>query len=260
MDDDHLIHIFTDVTPIKEAQLQLERTVEELRRSNRNLEEFAYAASHDLKEPIRKIYFFTNQLKDQLSNRLAEGEERSLSRIENASQRMGNLVDDLLIYSHVSQQPHEKESVDLNEKIQRVLEDLELDIKEKKANIHVGNLPTVGGYRRQLQQLFQNLISNALKYSKRNIPPLIDITACQVRENNKLYHRIEVKDNGIGFEQQYADKIFQMFTRLHGKAEYSGTGVGLSIVKKVVENHKGSIRVESTLGQGSTFTVLLPAE
>jgi PAS domain S-box-containing protein len=257
MDDDHLIHIFTDVTPIKEAQLQLERTVEELRRSNRNLEEFAYAASHDLKEPIRKIYFFTNQLKDQLSNRLTEGEERSLSRIENASQRMGNLVDDLLIYSHVSQQPHEKESVDLNEKIQRVLEDLELDIKEKKANIHVGNLPTVGGYRRQLQQLFQNLISNALKYSKRNIPPLIDITACQVRENNKLYHRIEVKDNGIGFEQQYADKIFQMFTRLHGKAEYSGTGVGLSIVKKVVENHNGNIRVESTLGQGSTFTVLL---
>jgi light-regulated signal transduction histidine kinase (bacteriophytochrome) len=258
MDDEHLIHIFTDVTPIKEAQLQLERTVEELKRSNRNLEEFAHAASHDLKEPIRKIHFFTNQLKHQLSNRLAEGEERAFSRIENASQRMGNLIDDLLLYSHVSQRPHEMEKVDLNEKVQRVLDDLELDVQQKGAIVSVDKLPVVKGYRRQLQQLFQNLISNALKYSKKDVPPRIEISATEVTENGKPYHLIAVKDNGIGFDQEYADKIFQMFTRLHGKAEYSGTGVGLSIVKKVVENHNGFIKVESELGQGSTFNVLLP--
>jgi light-regulated signal transduction histidine kinase (bacteriophytochrome) len=173
---------------------------------------------------------------------------------------MGNLIDDLLLYSHVSQRPPEMEKVDLNEKVQRVLEDLELDVQEKEAIISVGKLPVVQGYRRQLQQLFQNLISNALKYSKKDVAPRIVITAKEVVEKGKSYHLVTVEDNGIGFEQEYADKIFQMFTRLHGKGEYSGTGVGLSIVKKVVENHNGFIRVESTPGEGSTFNVLLPVE
>jgi light-regulated signal transduction histidine kinase (bacteriophytochrome) len=260
MDDEHLIHIFTDVTPIKEAQLQLERSVAELKRSNQNLEEFAHAASHDLKEPVRKIHFFTTQLKAQLSTHLQEREERAFSRIENATERMGNLIDDLLLYSHVSQRPHETEPVDINQNVQRVLEDLELDIEEKKAVIRVEKLPVVKGYRRQLQQLFQNLVSNALKYSRADVPPRIYITAREVTENSKRYHQLAVKDNGIGFEPEYADKIFQMFTRLHGKAEYSGTGVGLSIVKKVVENHNGFIRVESTPSEGSIFMVFLPGE
>ncbi|RYG22472.1 MAG: GHKL domain-containing protein [Chitinophagaceae bacterium] len=134
----------------------------------------------------------------------------------------------------------------------------ELDIAEKKAVIHVGKLPAVQGYRRQLQQLFQNLLSNALKYSKVEESPKIDITASVFTESGTTYHVILVKDNGIGFEQQYADKIFQMFSRLHGKAEYSGTGVGLSIVKKVVENHHGFIRVKSSPGVGSTFEIYLP--
>jgi len=171
---------------------------------------------------------------------------------------MGNLIDDLLLYSHVSQRPHEMEWVDLNEKVQRVLDDLELDVQQKGAIISVDKLPVVKGYRRQLQQLFQNLISNALKYSKKDVPPRIDISATEVTEHEKPYHLIKVKDNGIGFEQEYADKIFQMFTRLHGKGEYSGTGVGLSIVKKVIENHNGYIRVESTPGKGSIFKVFLP--
>lgn len=258
MDDDHLIHIFTDVTPIKEAQLQLERTVEELRRSNQNLEEFAHAASHDLKEPVRKIHFYITQLKDQLSTQLQEGQVRAFGRIENATERMGNLIDDLLLYSHVTQRPHETESVDLNQKVQRVLEDLELDIEEKKAVINVEKLPVVKGYRRQLQQMFQNLISNAIKYSKADVSPRVDIAARQVTENGKACHLIEVKDNGIGFSPEYADKIFQMFTRLHNKSEYSGTGVGLSIVKKVVENHNGFIAVESSVGEGSVFKIYLP--
>ncbi len=231
---------------------------QELQRSNQNLEEFAHAASHDLKEPIRKIHYFTHQLREQLSGQLQEAELRSFSRIENATQRMGNLIDDLLLYSHVSQRPHETEAVDLNEKVQRVLEDLELDIEEKKADIQVGKLPVVQGYRRQLQQLFQNLLSNAIKYSKADVPPQVTITAEPLEKDGRLYQAIKIKDNGIGFEPMYADKIFQMFARLHGKAEYSGTGVGLSIVKKVVENHNGFIEVESEPGEGSTFQIVLP--
>lgn len=231
----------------------------ELKRSNQNLEEFAHAASHDLKEPVRKIHFFTHQLKDQLAVHLKENELRSFNRIEIASERMGNLIDDLLLYSHVSQRPHEMETIDLSQLLQNVLEDLELDIAEKNAAISIEKLPVVKGFGRQLQQLFQNLLSNALKYSKVDVASHITITSRNVTQDGKPYHLIEVKDNGIGFEQEYADKIFQMFTRLHGKSEYHGTGVGLSIVKKVVENHNGLIEVESQIGVGSTFRILLPA-
>lgn len=258
-----------DITEIKQAEALLEAKVKErtqelenlnheLKRSNANLEEFAHAASHDLKEPIRKIHFFTNQLKGQLQAKSSEAERNLFGRIENATQRMANLIDDLLLYSHVSQRLHEMEEVSLNKKIQNVLEDLDLDIQEKNATITIGNLPVVRGRRRQLQQLFQNLISNAIKYSKADVPPHIQITAEKKTENEKPYHVIRVKDNGIGFEQIYAEKIFQMFTRLHGRNEYSGTGVGLSIAKKVAENHGGFIRAEGVPGTGATFYVYLP--
>lgn len=265
-----------DITPQKTEMHQIEMLVEErtkelaqanetlktinkeLKRSNDNLEEFAHAASHDLKEPVRKIQFFTDQLKQQMNNHVKEDELRLFTRIENASKRMGNLIDDLLLYSHVSQRPHETETVDLNEKVQRVLEDLDLDIEEKKATITVANLPVVKGFRRQLQQLFQNLISNAVKYSRNNVPPVINITADRSEQQGRQYHILEVADNGIGFEIEYAEKIFQMFARLHGRNEYSGTGVGLSIVKKVVENHDGFIEVESEVNRGSVFKVYLP--
>jgi light-regulated signal transduction histidine kinase (bacteriophytochrome) len=245
---------------LAQANESLQHANKELQRSNANLEEFTYAASHDLKEPIRKITIFSNQLKAQLSDRLKENETRLFSRIQNATERMGNLIDDLLVYSHVSQRPHQTDIIDLDQKVQKVLEDLELDIEEKSAVIEVAKLPVVKGYRRQLQQLFQNLISNALKYSKTNITPQINISAKDVTDNGNRYHAITIKDNGIGFEEQYADQIFHMFTRLHGQAEYSGTGVGLSIVKKVVENHNGIIGVESSPGVGTTFTVMLPVD
>ncbi len=231
----------------------------ELERSNQNLEEFAHAASHDLKEPVRKIHFFTHQLHEQLSPQLKDGEQRMFARIENATQRMGALIDDLLLYSHVSHRPQQTEAVDLRERVQRVLEDLDLDIEEKKATVRLGRLPVVKGYQRQLQQLFQNLISNALKYSKTGQPPLIEITADMVEKEGRPYHLIAVKDNGIGFDPVYTDRIFQMFARLHGKAEYSGTGVGLSIVKKVVDNHNGLIEVDSAVDEGSVFKICLPA-
>lgn len=257
MDNDIVVH-FTDFTDLKHLQLKLETSVRELQRSNAQLEEFAHAASHDLKEPVRKITVFTGRLQQQLADKLTAGDRALFERVESASLRMGNLIDDLLLYSQVSQQAPEKESIDLNKKMQHVLEELELDIQEKAAVVTIGTLPIVQGYRRQLQQLFQNLVSNAIKYSKAGVPPQINITATVGEEEGKLYHIIHVKDNGIGFAQAYAEKIFQMFQRLHGKGEYSGTGVGLSIVKKVVENHGGFIRVKSAPNEGATFRVYLP--
>ncbi|RYY84353.1 MAG: PAS domain-containing sensor histidine kinase, partial [Chitinophagaceae bacterium] len=240
------------------ANQTLQSTNKELQRSNQNLEEFAHAASHDLKEPVRKIHFFTSLLRSQLTSHLKQDELRSFERIENATQRMRLLIDDLLLYSHASQRPIEMEEIDLNKKFANVLEDLELEIEQKHARIEVGTLPTVRGYKRQLQQMFQNLVSNALKYSKADEPPHIRIASKAVQADGKQYFQITVADNGIGFEQAYAGKVFQMFARLHNKSEYSGTGVGLSIVKKVVENHGGQISVQSEPGVGSVFTVLLP--
>ena len=269
MDDDHLIHIFTDVTPIKEAQLQLEKTVEELRRSNTNLEEFAYAASHDLKEPIRKIHFFSDRLKNSLNDRITEEEKRSFERMEIASKRMNSLIEDLLTYSRISLLPKKFESVNLNQLINLVLNDLDLEIEEKGAKVTVNKLFTIRGYHRQLQQAFQNILSNSLKYSKPGASPDIEITCEKVQgketklnlsmeEQQKEYYVISINDNGIGFEQTDAERIFNVFTRLHGNTEYKGTGVGLSIVKKIIENHNGYVTAESEPGKGATFKIYLP--
>jgi light-regulated signal transduction histidine kinase (bacteriophytochrome) len=252
---------------VRQRTLELENKNRELLRSNENLEEFAHAASHDLKEPIRKIRFFTDRLKDQLTERITEEEKQTFRRIDNASERKGALIDDLLLYSHISQRPVEMEEVDLEQKLSKVLEDLELDIQEKNAIISIGALPKVKGYRRQLQQLFQNLVGNALKYSKPGVAPLITVQASIVpgdepsigqNGSRTKYHLIEVNDNGIGFDPAESERIFQMFQRLHGNAEYRGTGVGLSIVKKVAENHNGKIEAEGRPGEGATFKVYLP--
>jgi signal transduction histidine kinase len=256
--DEQVVVYFTDFTRLKHLQLELLDKIGELERSNQHLEEFAHAASHDLKEPIRKIQLFTNILKDQLDPDGKEAEWRTLDKMDKATKRMSHLVDDLLLYSHVSQKPHEKEAVDLGEEIRAVLEDLEVEVETKKAVVLYEGMPRVMGYRRQLQQLFQNLISNALKYCRAGVPPVVELSARKAEEKGVPVYHIQVRDNGIGFEPRYAEKIFQMFTRLHGKDEYAGTGVGLSIAKKVAENHGGWIRAESTPGQGAVFTVSLP--
>lgn len=258
-----------DITVQKAAELELERKTKELERSNTNLEEFAHAASHDLKEPIRKVQTFASRLRETLGSKLTEVENNYFERLETAARRMGLLVDDLLEYSHVSQGGEAMEEIDLNKKLRIVLEDLEVAIEEKAARVHIDPLPTVRGHRRQVQQLFQNLLSNALKYSKQGVRPEIHIIATKVEgkaipeslpaeEAAKPFHCIEVRDNGIGFEQVNADRIFKMFQRLHGKAEYSGTGVGVSIVRKVVENHKGYITAEGKPGEGAAFRVYFP--
>jgi signal transduction histidine kinase len=184
---------------------------------------------------------------------------------------MNTLIDDLLLYSHVSRGASLEETVDLNQKVQLVLEDLEVVIAEKKASVTVENLPAIRGHRRQLQQLFQNLISNAIKYSKTGVPPEVHISGRTVNINEqnipfniessgKQYVLFEVKDNGIGFSPEHAERIFNVFTRLHGRGEYAGSGVGLSIAEKVVQNHGGYIWAESTPGAGAKFSVLLPLQ
>jgi|GEM_PF-974390 len=267
---DEVLVTFTDHTTLKRLQREQEKTVEELKRSNESLEDFTSAASHDLKEPIRKVHFFTERLKEKLQGRLSEEEQKLLDRVETAAARMKLLVDDLLEYSHVNRGEKEQEEVDLNRKIKLILTDLELLIDEKGATIDTGELPVVKGHRRQLQQIFHNLVSNALKYSKPGIPPVVKISSRLVKGDEaplsvrlddlqNLFHLIEVSDNGIGFDPRYAEKIFHIFTRLHGNVEYSGTGVGLAIVKKVAENHGGYVWATSNPGEGATFYVMLPA-
>ena len=267
MDDRHLIHIFTDVTPIKQAQLQLEKTIDDLKFANANLEEFAYAASHDLKEPVRKIQLFAGRLKEGLTDKLDTEQNRYFERLESSTIRMMNLIDDLLEYSQAASGTAEPGSVDLNQTLTNVLEDLEIEIAKKQAAVSVGALPEIKGNSRQMHQLFQNLISNSLKYSQPVIPPEIRIVSRVVNGRDTSselppdikFHCIEVTDNGIGFDQKYADGIFKLFTRLHSDPQYKGSGIGLSIVKKVVENHHGYIFAKSRPGHGATFTLLLPA-
>ena len=255
---------------VQERTRELESKNQELQRSNANLEEFAYAASHDLKEPIRKIHFFAARLKDELHGQLSDSQQRYFDRMEHAAARMNSLIEDLLEYSHVSRGTPSKERIDLNEKLRRVLEDLEIEVAQRKARVTVGQLPLIQGHRRQIQQVFQNLIGNALKYQKAGTAPEISIHSQEVKgsvvqeqapsvDPRATYFWITVRDNGIGFDPAYAQRIFNVFTRLHGQSEYSGTGVGLSIVQKVMQNHGGFIWAESRPGEGSAFHLLFPA-
>ncbi|MCX6216334.1 ATP-binding protein [Spirosoma sp.] len=245
-----------------------------LNRSNDNLEQFAYVASHDLQEPLRKI----RQFGDLLKARYNESEKEELAyvdRMQSAASRMSILIKDLLNFSRIATQREANDSVSLQTVVESVLSTLELRMEELGAQIQVGLLPTVTGDASQLSQLFQNLLSNALKFHRTNqagalVTPLIEIRAQLVSADqlpagvkpgyvSGAYHKLEVADNGIGFDEQYLDRIFQVFQRLHGKNQYAGTGVGLAICEKVVANHGGAITATSQPGQGATFTIYLPA-
>jgi signal transduction histidine kinase len=268
--DGELLVTFTDYTPVKKLQLQVERTVEELKQSNQSLEEFAYAASHDLQEPLRKIHTFSDRLRHELSAQLNSVQQMLFERIESAAQRMRTLIDDLLAYAQVSRRFGDFKTMHLNSVIEAALQDLETSINETGAVITADNLATIRGDERQLRQMFQNLIGNAIKYRKPDVAPRITITCSIVEgnntenlefsgEHNREFYEIKVADNGIGFEQQYAESIFEVFHRLHGRSEYEGTGIGLAIVQRVVQNHGGYITAEGTPGIGATFRVMLPA-
>jgi len=247
---------------------QLEQSVEDLRRSNHNLQQFAYVASHDLQEPLRKIQQFGDLLKELYRDQQGEG-VGYLERMQAAAQRMSVLIRDLLAFSRIDTKQADSERVPLGTLLVDALTDLELVVAETGAEVRAEPLPTVRGDRLQLGQLFSNLLSNALKFRREKVAPIITVTARRVEAGTlppglrvsreaEAFHLIEVADNGIGFEEQYADRIFQVFQRLHGRQEYAGTGIGLAICAKVVANHGGAITAHSRPGEGAVFRVYLP--
>lgn len=267
---DGVLTTIQDKTTEQLAIQQLNEKASELERSNANLKEFAYAASHDLQEPLRKITSFSDRLRTELNGMLSDAQQNIFDRLYSASGRMQQLMDDLLSYSALITRKDTKEKVGMQTIVHDVVQDLETSIADAGVDLQIGSLPFVYGYAGQLRQLFQNLISNAIKYRRKEIIPLIKISCCHIEpgspllESNKTiknssYYLIEVKDNGIGFEPEYSEKIFQIFQRLHGRSEYEGTGIGLSIVQKVVSNHNGFIKAIGEPGEGSTFHVFLPA-
>jgi PAS domain S-box-containing protein len=258
---------FTDVTERKKsaaAQEQytfdLARLNDELARSNAELEQFAYVASHDLQEPLRKVQAFGDRLKATSGAALGSDGADYLERMQSAAKRMQTLISDLLSFSRVSTSKETATLVDLQEVTQEVLSDLEVRIQEIHAEVLVGKLPAIEGNRTQMRQLFQNLIGNALKFQRTNERPLVKVSAQFVPPpGGPAVWQIVIQDNGIGFEQQYADRIFGVFQRLHSRAEYEGTGIGLAVCKKIAELHHGTITATSSPGRGATFTLTLPA-
>jgi len=242
---------FNDVLATK--NLQIKQQNKQLEDTNEELKQFAYVASHDLKEPLRMISSYTSLIQRRYVKNLDEGAKEFMGYIVDATHRMNNLLEDLLSYSRISTHNQQRERVDMNEMLEGVLANLRLSVQQKGAKIHIEDLPKVKVSRSQMGQLYQNLISNALKFSDEDHPE-ISITS---RKNGKM-HIFGVKDNGIGIEPEHQQKIFEMFSRLHTREEYEGTGIGLATCKKIVERHGGSIWVESEKNDGATFYFTLP--
>ncbi len=239
--------IFQDITEAKKME-EVKKFAKELEVKNKEMEQFAYVASHDLQEPLRTIRSYAGLLNRRFYDQLGADGQQFLSFISDASLRMSQLISGLLEYSQIGREQQESE-VDCEQVVREVLQDLERVIQEKKAAIEVGSLPTVQGHRTELRQLFQNLISNAIKFSKPHTPPVVRIRTVPDRD----YWRFAVQDNGIGIPADYKDKVFTIFQRLHNATEYEGTGIGLANCQKIVELHHGRIWFESEAGQGTTF-------
>ncbi|QRR00223.1 PAS domain-containing sensor histidine kinase [Dyadobacter sandarakinus] len=247
----------------------------QLKRSNEDLHRFAYVASHDLQEPLRKIQQFASRLEIENENASAKARDY-LKRMTTAAGRMSTLISDLLAFSRVSNSNQPMQPVALTKLVDQVVSDLEIQVTETAAVVDVGELPSIKGDASQLRQLFQNVISNAIKFHKVQddglaLSPRVIISSMQVTGEDvpanlrlvnpgRAYHRISIADNGIGFDEIYLDRIFQVFQRLHGRSEYHGTGIGLAICERVVANHHGLISATSQIGHGSTFHVYFPAE
>ncbi|MCP6760856.1 MAG: PAS domain-containing protein [Fischerella sp. CENA71] len=238
------------------------RQREELSRSNKELQEFAFVASHDLQEPLRKIKTFGDRLKASCGDVLPEQGQDYLERIQNAARRMQILIEDLLSLSRVTTRAQPFIPVDLSEITQEVLSDLEISIQQTGAKIEIGELSTINADPLQIRQLLQNLIVNALKFHRPEVTPIVKIYSQVLSEpsehSNTEKCQIIVEDNGIGFNEKYLDRIFNVFQRLHGRSEYDGTGIGLAICRKIVERHHGNITAKSEPGEGAKFIVTLP--
>ena len=240
-------------------QHELETKVEELNDTNANLEQFIHVISHDLKEPLRKILMYTSRLNVET---IGAENQNPVNVIKSSAKRLDSLVDDIVKFA-LSAVKDEVSNVDLNEVLKDVADDLEFLIRDSAASIDVDALPQIIGSKVQMRQLFSNLIVNAIKYARPNTPPAIKITQQYVTEadhhNRQAKHlRIDIQDNGIGMDKQYLSKIFVIFQRLHLRNEYSGNGIGLSICKKIMENHNGRIEVDSELDRGSIFSLYFP--
>lgn len=241
-------------------RLKIERELQEysksLARSNQELQDFAYVASHDLQEPLRKIQAFGDLLESEYREALGDGEEY-LSRMRNAASRMSTLIQDLLAFSRVSTKPQVMKQIDLNVIVDEVVGDLETSISSKQGVVVIAKLPAVWADATHMRQLFQNLIGNALKFHKPDVPPSVSVSVRPRRKGDEFYE-IYVKDNGIGFDEKYLDRIFSVFQRLHGRENYEGTGIGLAVCRKIAERYGGSIEATSKVNVGSTFIIKLP--
>ncbi len=247
-----------DMTERKKTQEVLMRKSIELARidaERQQLELFSYTASHDLREPLQKIIGFGGLLREHVEKKPDLKITDYVERMQNAAFRMNQLIEDLLHFSKITKKEELFEAVDLRELIKEVLQDLEIRIQQTKGEVRVDPLPVVKADRLQMRQLFQNLIANALKFHKKEIPPRVVVKS---KPMNHLFLEITVEDNGIGFDEKYLDKIFKPFERLHSRAEYEGSGLGLAICQKIVLNHDGRITAKSSPGNGTVFTVTLP--
>jgi len=263
----NIIGTTQDITEDYNKTKLIEVRNKELEQNNKELMEFNHVASHDLQEPLRKIQTFISRIEDKEKEHLSETGKSYFEKIQEASNRMRILIDDLLQYSRTNRSEKIFENIDLNQVASNAISELSENIAEKKAVINFEKLHHVQGIQFQLEQLFINIISNSLKYSKTDEAAVISITSKKVKafktpklkdDSKKEYVKITFKDNGLGFEQEYAEKIFLLFNRLHGKKDYPGTGVGLAICKKIVENHKGYIFAKGKPDTGAVFEIYLP--
>ena len=263
MEDGGSIVLFIDITADLETEARLTRYSRNLERSNAELQNFAYVASHDLQEPLRKIEAFGDRLSRKHMDVLPEGGQHYLERILDATGRMRQLINDLLSFSRVSSKERKLGSVDLASTVQDVLSDLQMRVEETGARVRVGGLAAIEADATQMRQLFQNLVGNALKFAREGVAPVVRIegeTCVAIQSNGapRDVLRIRIADNGIGFEDRFKAQIFTIFQRLHGRTEYEGTGIGLATCRKIVERHHGTIDATGVPNEGATFTIDLP--
>ena len=262
-----LLGIAIDITEIKKAKTVLEHKNQELIKMNKELESFAYVSSHDLQEPLRKIQAFSSRLMEKENENLSDSGKDYLRRMRLAGERMQQLIQDLLAYSRTKTTDRKYEKINLKTIIEEVVEDLRDELILKNGSIVIGEVCELNIITFQFRQLIYNLMSNSLKFAKKGVDPIIKVN-CKIAKgesfnNQKLlpeteYCYISIVDNGIGFDANYKDKIFEIFQRLHGREEYIGTGIGLAIVKKIVENHNGFINADGEVGEGATFNIYIP--
>jgi PAS domain S-box-containing protein len=246
------IDVSISVSPLHERDMEGGAVL--IARDNRELEDFAYVASHDLQEPLRKIQAFGDRLKARYAEALTTEGIDYLSRMQSAAGRMQSLINDLLVFSRITTKAQPFERVDLGLIAREVVHDLEVRIHQSGGEVVVGDLPALDADALQMRQLFQNLVGNGLKFQKSDVPPRVEVSGNSVNG----HVQIVVTDNGIGFDEKYADRIFTMFERLHSRAAYEGTGIGLAICRKIAQRHGGDIRAYSSPGEGARFVVMLP--